>query len=120
MLSIKQLNRLTITITGGVTAAKTRFPGACRLVEQGRAEWVNHPNDDPGKVPCIRIVSTRATIAASAEEYDRLRRRMETSELKRIPFAGDVDRMAGGAPKGAWAWTAAVMRNSAAQVNGNQ
>ena len=43
---------------------------------------------------------------------------LKVNELKRIPFAGDVDRMAGGAPKGAWAWEKAVMRNCAAEVNG--
>lgn len=118
MLSLKQLNRLTITVSGGVTASKVRFPRACELVQQGRADWVYHPVDDFGKKPEIRIVSTRATIAASAEEYDRLKRRMLTSELKRIPFAGDVDRMAGGAPKGTWAWTAAVRQNKASEVNG--
>ena len=118
-MTTKQLNRVTVRVTGGVSASSVRFPRAFEMVHvEKRAEWVNHPVDDPGKPPMIRILTTAATLAAAACEYDRLNRRLKVNELKRIPFAGDVDRMAGGAPKGAWAWEKAVMRNCAAEVNG--
>lgn len=95
MVSLKRLNRLTITVTGGVSAVSVRFPRALDLVARGRAEWVNHPVDDPGKVPCIRIVATDSTRKAQACEYDRIQRRMNRNELRRIPFVGNIDLLLG-------------------------
>lgn len=95
MLSIKRLNRLTVTVTGGLSVSYVRFPRACELYAQGRAEWVNHPNDDPGKVPTIRIVDNEATRKAAACEYDRVKRQMNRNELKRIPFVGNIDLLLG-------------------------
>lgn len=90
-MTTKQLNRVTVRVSGGVTASSVRFPRAHQLVQDGRAEWVNHPISDAGKVPTVRIVTTAATMAAAACEYDRLKRRMGRNELKRIPFVGNID-----------------------------
>lgn len=95
MLTLKALNRLTIAVTGGVSASFVRFPRACELVQQGRAEWVNHPNDDPSKKPTIRIVDTAATRKAAECDYDRVKRQMARNELKRIPFVGNIDLLLG-------------------------
>lgn len=115
-LSDKELNRTTVKITGGISRKPVRFPAALALVVEGRAEWVNHPVDDYGKKPEIRIIDNDKTRKAMG--YDAVRRSNRAWATERIPFTAPVDRMLGGKPKGDWAWRTAVRPNHAFEVNG--
>lgn len=116
ILSAKALNRVMVKITGGIAQQPVRFPRACELVAGNRAEWVNHPVDDYGKKPEIRIIDNDKTRKAIG--YDNVRRSNRKWATERIPFTGPVDRMLGGKPKGDYAWRMAVMQNKAYEVNG--
>lgn len=116
ILSTKALNRVMVKISGGITQQPVRFPRACELIAEGRAEWVNHPIDDYGRKPEIRIIDNDKTRKAIG--YDATRRSNRGWATERIPFTGPVDGMLAGKPKGAWAWTAAVKHNHAFEVNG--
>lgn len=114
--SKKALNRVLVKISGGIAQQPVRFPRACELVADGRAEWVNHPVDDFGLKPEIRIVDNDKTRKAMG--YDNVRRSNRKWATERIPFTGPVDNMLAGKPRGKWAWTTAVLRNNAYEVNG--
>lgn len=120
MLTEKQLNRVTVKVTGGVDEVSyLRYSRAQEHVTAGDADWVWHPVSDRGKghAPEIRFKPSEKTQKVLG--YDEVRRSQRHWLDRRIPFVGDLDRAVGLYPKGKWSWSAAVRENSAAAVNGN-
>ena len=71
----------------------TNRRSAKRLIRRGQAAWVNTTQT------VIRIIAPQGESCqvvirdVTGTGYDEIRRRLNRAELKRIPFAGNVDRL---------------------------
>lgn len=110
MLKDSELKRIVVRVSGGVSSEPVRYYRAHALVQEGRASWVHHPEEGRHRQAEIRITSTAATKAAMASGYDRLRRKLTCSELRRLPVVGNLDRMLNHPKK--QVWVDQLLRNS--------
>jgi len=66
---------------------------AKRLIRKGRAVWADATKAAIRIIGLGQVTSGLIPIPVSALGYDRIDRCLNRDELKRIPFAGNVDRL---------------------------